>query len=153
MRGFLAISNWSYKVNIGVFVVDFAKCPQGHYTAIRPSSLLRPENDPQWIAKNDVPVVFACNECRQVYSVNKDELEQRPTGTGVGPYNPEAPTTVFQVPIECDGLDCSAQLLVHAWLKSNTSAEERERISSAWTVAGISCPDHEFQWPPYPHPH
>ena len=31
---------------------------------------------------------------------------------------------VFQVPIECDDVDCSAQLLVHVWLNSNTTDEQ-----------------------------
>lgn len=139
-------------MNIGVFVVDFAKCPREHHVAIRPAHLIPPETDPRWKEKDDDPVVFACNECRRVYSVNKNELEQRPTGMGVGPYNPEAPTTVFQVPIECDNLDCSAQLLVHAWLNSNTTAEQIEEAKLGWTVVGIKCADHDFKWPPYPHP-
>jgi hypothetical protein len=132
-------------VNIGVFAVDFAKCPREHYTAIRPSSLLPTENDPQWKARDNPPVVFACNECRRVYSVNKDELEQRPTGMGVGPYNPEAPTTVFQMPIECDDSDCSAQLLVHVWRNSNTTAEQMLEQRKTWLFVGVKCPEgHDF---------
>jgi hypothetical protein len=135
-------------VNIGVFVVDHAKCPRGHYTPIRPSSLLPPETDPRWKEKGDEPVVFACNECRRVYSVNKDELEQRPTPWGVEPYNPEAPTRVFQVPIECGDLGCLPQLLVHVTLKSNTTVEELLEEKLKWRWADLKCPKgHEIPWP------
>ena len=71
---------------------------------------------------------------------------------GVGPHAPEAPTTVFQVPIECDELNCDSRLPVHVELKSSTSSEEIERLIDSWEVVGVECADHDFQWPPYPHP-
>ena len=133
---------------MNTFFVDFAKCVHGHYSPIRPSSLLPPGTDQQWTEKDDGPVAFACNECRRVYSVNADELQSLPTGSGVGPYNPNSPIRVFQVPIECDALDCSAQLLVHVVLKSNTTAEQLLEQTRTWRYVDVKCPGgHE-----YPHP-
>lgn len=130
---------------MNTFLVDFAKCVRGHHTPIRPSSLLPPETDQQWKENNDGPVVFACNKCRRVYSVNADELESRPTGLGVAPDNPEAPTRVFQVPTGCDDLGCSAQLLVHVALKSNTTAEQVLEQIKTWRYFGVKCPKgHDF---------
>jgi hypothetical protein len=140
-------------MNIGVFPVYHATCPRcGCYIPIRPSSLLPPEKDPRWREMDDDPVVFACNDCRRVYSVNKGELVERPTMMGVGPNAPGAPTTVFQVPIECDSVSCESRLLVHAALKSNTTAAEIADTTHGWTVVEIRCSDHDFQWPPFPHP-
>ena len=86
----------------------------------------------------------------RVYSVNKDELEQRPTAWGVGPYNPQAPMRVFQVPIECDELGCGAQLLIHAALKSNTAVEQliEQRANWRWVEGDLKCPrGHVQPWP------
>jgi hypothetical protein len=125
-----------------LFLIDFAKCPRGHYTPIRLSSYAPEETDPRWKEKGDAPVVFACNQCRRVYSLRTDELEPRPTPWGVAPYNPEAPTRVFQVPIECDELGCSAQLLVHVELKSNTTVEQLKEARATWRWAegDLACP-------------
>ncbi len=130
---------------MSTFVVDFAKCIRGHYTPIRPSRLLPPEIDPQWKEKDDGPVVFVCNECTRVYRVKADELEPLPIGLGVAPHNPEAPTRVFQVPIECDELDCSAQLLVHVALSSNTTDEQLLEQRKSWRYVDVKCPQgHDF---------
>jgi hypothetical protein len=138
-------------MDIGLFLVDHSKCPScGHYIPIRPSSLLPPETDPRWKEKGDGSILFACSPCRRVYSVNKDELEQRPTAMGVGPYAPGTPMTVFRVPILCDELDCSPQLLVHVELKSNTNIEQlrKERLSWQWAGGDLKCPrGHDIPYP------
>jgi len=52
---------------------------------------------------------------------------------------------VFQVPIECDDVDCSAQLLVHVWLNSNTTDEQVLEQRMAWLFVGVTCPEgHAF---------
>jgi hypothetical protein len=133
-----------------LFLVDHAKCIRGHYIPIRPSNLLPLETHPQWKEKGDDPVVFACNECRRVYSQRTDELEPRPTPWGVGPYNPAAPMRVFQVPIGCDDLNCGAQLLVHAAMKSDTTVEQLIEAKAAWRWAegDLKCPEgHVLPWP------
>jgi hypothetical protein len=138
-------------MNIGLFVVDHAKCPRcGNYIPIRPSSLLPPETDPRWKEKGDDQVLFACRPCTRVYSVNKDELEQRPTAMGVGPSAPEAPTTVFRVPIACDEQECWPQLLVHVELRSNTSREQLkvERLTWRWADDNLRCSrGHDIPYP------
>jgi len=48
---------------------------------------------------------------------------------------------VFQVPIECDDVDCSAQLLVHVWLNSNTTDEQVLEQRMAWLFVGVTCPE------------
>jgi hypothetical protein len=94
--------------------------------------------------------VFACNQCRRVYSLRMDELEPIPTPWGVGPYNPEAPTRVFQVPIECDDLGCSTQLLVHVELKSSTTDEQMVEEIKTWRYLGVKCPKgHDYPDTPW----
>jgi hypothetical protein len=133
-----------------LFMVDHAKCIRGHYTPIRPSTLRASETDPEWKGKGEAPVVFACNECKRVYCLRTDELEARSTPWGVGPENPGARVHVFQVPIPCDDLDCVAQLVVLAALKSDTTVEQliEQRSTWRWAEGDLKCPwGHVLPWP------
>jgi hypothetical protein len=133
--------------------VDFAVCPCGEQTAIRPAkTALATENRQSSETDND-SIAVACPKCRRVYTFHTGEMVPIPTPWGVGPYNPEAPMTVFRVPIECDVLNCKAQLLVHTLLKSHTTDAQVEEATMHWNTSELLCPagGHSFQWPPFRH--
>ena len=132
--------------------LDFAFCPCGERTPIRPSTLAILDGGPQLSKTYTDPIFVACTKCKRVYKFDTAYFLPEPTTMGIGPYSPEAPMTVFQVPIECDALNCKARLLVHALLKSGTTDAGIEEATMWWSTSELFCPSgsgHMFQWPPY----
>jgi hypothetical protein len=139
---------------MNMFLVDFSVCPCGEQTAVRPSNLDPPSNDPRWSEREDELLAIACTKCNRVYRFGTADLVSQPTTKGIGPYNPEAPMTVFRVPIECDVVDCKAQLLVHVLLKSGTTGAGIKEATMRWNTSELFClsgSGHMFQWPPFRH--
>jgi hypothetical protein len=135
-------------MNIAPF--DFAECQCGFSIPIRPSKIPLPNKDQQSSGTGDEAVVVACSQCKRVFEV--DQLRSEETLLGFAPANPEAPMRVSQVPIECDRLDCSAQLVVHIMLKSNTTAAEleNEKATWRWDEGELTCHrGHVQPYPPY----
>ena len=131
-----------------VYMFDFARCRCGFPTPIRPSMPLLPTSNRRLSETDDAPVVVACNECKRVFWA--DQLKSEQSFWGVGPYVRDAPMRIFQVTIPCDDLGCSAHLVAHVVLKSNTTDAELEEEKANWILRGMSCPEgHEFPWPPY----
>jgi len=124
-----------------VMFFDFARCTCGHLTAIRPSKILTPNVNQQPIDTDEDPVIVACIECKCVAEFEIDDLQSYPTPQGYGPYNPDAPTRVFQVPIKCDDLHCDSQRLTHVVLNANTSDEELlvEQKKWRWKEGDLTC--------------
>src|SRR2546427_8801205 len=84
------------------YVLDFARCPGGHPTPIRPSKPAPEEADQKWTESGSEPLFVACSRCKRVYRVEYHQLESRSSSYGLHPYHEEARLHVFQVPIECD---------------------------------------------------
>jgi hypothetical protein len=77
--------------------LEFAECPLGHPTPIRPAMLSRQVDGPKW-STEDVPfVVVACSECKRVYSFETENLKELAAQYGLSLYNPESPIHPFQV--------------------------------------------------------
>ena len=135
---------------MNTFLVDFAFCPCGEMTAIQPTKLAIPDTSPQPYESVEGSIVVACVRCKRVYRFDTGYLQSRSTASGVGPYNPQAPMRVFQVPIACGWEGCSAQLVVHVMLNSNTTVAEIEKEKAAWIFSELRCPEgHPFPWPLY----
>jgi hypothetical protein len=137
------------EVCMSIFLVDFAVCPCGEQTPVRPSTLVIPNSGPQPLERDSGPIFVACMKCKRVYSFDTHYLLSRQTTMGVGPNNPEAPMTVFQVPIPCGRLNCNSHLRIHAFLKTNTNDAEMKLERALWWLADEAphCKDHRFQWP------
>jgi hypothetical protein len=138
---------------MNTFLVDFAFCPCGELTAIQPTKPVIPDTNPQPYGSVEGSIVVACTKCKRVYRFDTGYLKSFPLPMGIGPDNPQAPMSVFRVPIECDDLNCSAQIVVHIMLRSSTTAAELEDVQMSWTTSEMFCPSggHRFQWPPYRH--
>jgi hypothetical protein len=129
---------------------DFARCRCGFPTPIRPSKIVPPGESRKSLETGDETIVVACKECKRVFMA--DQLKSETTLWGLAPYNPEAPMRVFRVPIECDELNCSARLLVHVMLRSDTTdAElEKEKVGWRWAEGDLTCDlGHILPWPPW----
>jgi hypothetical protein len=109
-------------------------------TAVQPTKLAIPDTNPQPYESVEGSIVVACTRCKRVYRFDTGYLQSRSTATGIGPYNPQAPMRVFQVPIECGWVGCSAQLVVHVMLKSSTTAAELEKERATWICSEIEVP-------------
>jgi hypothetical protein len=116
------------------------------------ASFAWPEDDPQWLALDVPPPIVACTACMHVYDYQDQKPKIVPSPEGLAPASPDASMRVFEETIECDDVDCETQITVVVVLKSNTSAGEIEEVKRGWIVVGAKCADHDFQWPPYPHP-
>lgn len=128
--------------------VDFAVCPCGEQTALRPA---KPESSNSRLQPSETDegsVLIACLRCKRVYNFDTSYLVSKPSPWGIGPYNPDAPMSVFPIPIECDWVGCKAHLVVHVVLKSDTSnaeLESRKQDLLNWTFLDATCPDgHEY---------
>jgi len=109
-------------------------------TAIQPSKLAIPDTNPQPYASVEGSIVVACMRCKRVYRFDTGYLQSRSTTSGVGPYNPLAPMRIFEVPIACGWVGCSAQLVVHAMLSSSTTAAETRKRKGDLDILGIAMP-------------
>src|SRR2546423_14108524 len=130
--------------------VDFAVCPCGEQTAVRPTTPAIANANPQSSETDEYSILLACPKCKRVYTFDTDCLVSLPTPWGIGPYNPEAPTRVFHVPVSCAQLDCGARPRITVQMKSNTSAEElrQERLSWRWSEDDLRCSvGHAIPWP------
>lgn len=135
-----------------VFLVDFAGCKCGNLTAIRPTRVVIPGVNPQPLEPDADSILVACNKCKRVYPFDTDDLESHQTTMGIGPYSPDAPLSVFRVSLECDDLDCQAQIQVIANLNSRaTDAElEKEKASWRWVEGDLTCDvGHVLPYPQY----
>jgi hypothetical protein len=120
--------------------LDFAECPLGHSSPIRPSMLYREIEGPE-LSFEDVPFVFvACIECKRVYSFETERLKALATQHGLSPDNPEAPMHVFRVQLWCGTQGCETPLEVFATRKRDTTAEELQKESAEWTWENLTCP-------------
>jgi hypothetical protein len=120
--------------------LEFAECPLGHPTPIRPAMLFQQGEDQKWTV-GDVPfVVVACSECKRVYSFETERLKERVTLYGLSPYHPKSPIHAFRLQIRCDKTDCQTLLPVIAVRKRDTTAEELQRETSEWTWENLTCP-------------
>jgi hypothetical protein len=121
--------------------VDFARCECNHLTAVRASSAVIPRVTPQPSEPYAESILVACTGCKRVYHFDTDELETHQTTKGIGPSSPDAPLTIFRVPISCDELNCQAQIQIIATLSSKiTPVElEKEKASWRWTEGDIAC--------------
>src|ERR1700693_3393127 len=104
--------------------LEFAECPLGHPTPIRPAMLYPLGDDQEWSDLDAQPVVVACSECKRVYSFETQRLVERATNDGLSPYNPDAPMHAFQVKLLCGEAGCDTPLSVIAVRKRDTTAEE-----------------------------
>jgi hypothetical protein len=114
----------------------------------RQASFAWPEDDPRWSESDTPPPVVACVECKRVYDYRGQKPKGVPSPEGLAPASPHASMRVFEVLFECDELDCTAQLLVIAVLKSSTSAEELQNEKDRWRLVDLKCPvGHVVPWP------
>jgi hypothetical protein len=120
--------------------LEFAECPLGHSTPIRPAMLYPVVGGPKWSIE-DVPfVTVACSECMRVYSLETERLKERATQDGLSPYDPDSPIHAFLVKIECGAEGCETPLSVIAVRKRDTTAEQLEREKTQWTWENLTCP-------------
>jgi hypothetical protein len=120
--------------------LDFAECPSGHSTPIRPSTLHPLEDDQEWSDEDAQPVVVACSECKRVYSFETQRLKALATDYGLSPDNPEAPMHAFRVQLWCGTQGCETPLKVFAVRKRDTTDEELQREKADWTWENLTCP-------------
>jgi hypothetical protein len=131
----------------GIFL-EFADCPCGHSTPIRPSRLVPSDTGQRWKETDTAPLLVACNVCKRVYKFEANELVHRRTVKGVGPYDPAAPTCVFQVRVGCDGVKCDTLPLVFVELSSNTTDEQLQAEKAKWRWVDLACASgHPIPWP------
>jgi hypothetical protein len=127
--------------------LEFAKCRRGHYTPIRPAKPVIPGDDRKWIeteTEND-PELFACNECKRIYKLDKDDLEVLSSPLGLEPYNPGAPIRRFDLSLPCDELNCESHIPVIVVLNSDTSGEALQKEMAELRGAGLKCLDGHVQ--------
>lgn len=124
------------------FLYDCAKCNCGHLTPVRPCSFqISGETD-------ELSELTVACECKQVYSVETDELKSSPTPYALGPQDPDAPMRIFRLSVPCSRKDCRAPLEVIAVRKSDTGAEKLKEESTTWSWEGVTCPSgHPFRQP------
>jgi hypothetical protein len=120
--------------------LEFAECPLGHPTPIRPAMFYRLKEGQESLTE-DVPfVVVACSECKRVYKFATENLKERAAPLGLSPYSYEAPIHAFQLQIRCDERSCDTPLSVIAVRKRNTTAEELLKEQDEWTWENLTCP-------------
>jgi hypothetical protein len=132
--------------------LEYAKCPQGHPTPIRPSLPALQEGDQQWTAKDDPFVVIACVVCKRVYKFETQRLEPGPSLYGLTPFHPGAPLHLFEVELGCDDPSCDTPLIALAVRKRDTSPHQIEEEKGFWRWAEqrSQCPSkHDVSLPPY----
>jgi hypothetical protein len=112
--------------------VDFAICPCGEQTAIQPSTPVIPNVRPQPSETIGGSIFVACPKCKRIYRFDTAYLVSVPTTKGLAPYNPDSPIRVFQVPIECDGLNCGTLATVFVTLSATTTHVELEKEKATW---------------------
>lgn len=136
---------------MNMILVDFAVCPCGQQTPVRLSKYDPPNNDPRWSGREIETLVIACTKCKRLYRFGIGDLIPQPTTKGLAPDNPDSPTCVFRVPIECDELNCDTRVEVSVALSATTTVAELEEEKMIWNSSGsgLMCSGHEFQWPPY----
>ena len=120
--------------------LEFAECPLGHHTPIRPAMLYPLEDDQEWSDKDAQPVIVACIECKRVYSFETQKLRERATDYGLSPYNPESPIHAFEEKILCGETGCGTHLTVIVVRRRDTTAEELQREKADWTWENLRCP-------------
>ena len=129
--------------------LEFAECPLGHPTPIRPAMLHREVAGPEW-STEDVPfVVVACSECKRVYSFETQKLKELATDYGLSPYNPDSPIHAFRAQLLCGKKGCDTPLPVIAVRKRDTTAEELLKETTEWIWENLTCPSGH----PIPNPH
>jgi len=119
------------------YLFDFAKCPCGHSTPIRPSTHALPEDDQKWLAEG---VAVACSGCMRVSKVEMGKLEPKQTPDGLSPYIPDAPTHRFVALLPCDKAGCKTLLQIFAIRSTTTSAAELQEEKADWWWEGLTCP-------------
>ena len=122
------------------FYLEFAECPLGHHTPIRPAMLYPLKDDQEWSDEDAQPVIVACIECKRVYSFETQRLRERATDYGLSPWNPKSPVHAFQVRLLCGEIGCETPLLVIAVRKRDTTAEKLQKESADWTWENLVCP-------------
>jgi len=129
--------------------LDFATCPYGHSTPIRPSRPAPEGVDQKWTQTESVPLFVACSRCKRVYKIEDHQLKSRPSTCGLSPYHEEAQLHVFEVPIDCDDPAHEFQLPVIAVRNADTIGEDAQKWR--WADGHESkCPlGHEISLPPW----
>lgn len=125
---------------MSTFLVDFAFCPCGERTAIQPTKPVIPDTNPQPLSSVEGSIAVACMSCKRVYRFDTGYLLSLSTPAGVGPENPEAPTTVFRVPIECAEPNCKARATVFVTMSTTTSAVRLDQEKATWRWEHLTCP-------------
>lgn len=133
------------------YIIHYAICP--HDRRPNPIQLAKPSPEggfQQWTKTDGVSEFVLCTQCNRVVEIQEDAIETREASYGLYPNPEEAPLRVFEIPIECDELDCAAQAIVLVPWTTNTSGEELRQKSKSWILSDLRCPDgHRFPWPPW----
>jgi hypothetical protein len=133
---------------------DFAVCPCGEQSPIRPTKPATSNASPLSSEKDENPIFVACWRCKRVYMYDTRSLVSLPIEWGLAPDNPQSPIRIFRVPIECDEPNCQARPLVHVTLNSNTTAEklQKEKAAWRWSETVLRCHlGHKIPWPQWEH--
>ena len=138
-------------ITMNTHFLDFATCPRCRLSIpIRPampSTVVVSQRS----TEKDGPTLFvACSRCMYVGEIEEGALEPRPSTTGLIPYHEGAPLRVFEIPIECDALNCKTLATVIATRSSDTSGEAVQTESKQWILTDLKCLlGHRFPWPPW----
>jgi len=130
---------------------DFAFCPLGHRSAVRPTMPESSNDRPQSSMKDDYQVFVRCRKCNRIYSFGTLFLVPMSEDLVGDHQDPDYPTRVFQVSIECAEPDCGTRITVFATLSADTTAAQIEEQKMTWeSWPGLPCPSgkgHLFRWP------
>src|ERR1022692_4536356 len=127
------------------YLLDFAKCPHGHWTPIRHSMPPAIANDQRLTGMGNETIYVACIECPLVYPFETQNLVSRPSMHGLHPDPDDAPLRLFFVYIPCDWSGCEARIEVHAVRNSDTNVEAITAESKQWS--GVVKCSHDHQQP------
>jgi hypothetical protein len=127
-------------VNQMIYLLDFATCPCGHATPIRPSTLALPKGDQKWSASGEPFVTLVCGQCKRVFDFDPDGFESKQTVYGVSPYNPESPLHLFGMTKPCGREGCATPLQIVVVRKSDTSDEALLAEIADWWWEDLTCP-------------
>jgi hypothetical protein len=133
---------------------DYAVCPCGKQTAVRPTKLALSSGRPQPSETYEPPILVACPQCNRVYSFDTSSLVAIPVDLMEAQNNPASSTRVFQVSISCDGVECKARPVVHVSMSANTTEKQlhEERSKWRWANGEFRCSDgHLIPWPQWEH--
>lgn len=132
-------------------VLDYAECPRcGHSTPIQPSTFSSVGEHRKWTKTDTVTEFFLCSVCNRAAAIPEQGLKPLPSSEGLFPYHEDAPIRVFEVPIECDELNCKAQATLFVVRSRETSDAAVREESEKWILDDMRCPaGHRLSWPPW----